>query len=200
VRARVGILVAMVSLAPVVASAQPTSGPMTVERIQSGLLVGADAKVTEVDHHTSELVGGQLGWVIDESIFIGGGGYWLANGSRDRRMGYGGVVVQWLTRSSDRVGFGAKALIGGGEATLADDFTILVPVRVSATRFSTEPRTSTFRFQRDFFIAEPEANISLRLTDHFRLIGGVGYRFIGAEGRDDNRLRGATGTLGFQLF
>jgi hypothetical protein len=194
------MLMAMLSLAPAAASAQPSSGPMTIERIQSGLLAGADVKVTTVDHHTSELVGGQLGWVVDESFFIGGGGYWLANNSRDRKMAYGGLVVQWLTHASDRVGFGAKALVGGGQATLADDFTILVPVRISAARIGTEPRTSTFRFEREFFIAEPEANVSLRLTDHVRLVGGVGYRLIGAEGRDDNRLRGATGTLGFQLF
>ncbi len=202
-RVRGGLATAALAvfLAPAAAVAQPASGPMTIERIQSGPLVAAHAKVTDVDHHTSELVGGQLGWVIDESLFVGGGGYWLANGSRDRKMAYGGLIVQWFARTGDRLGFGAKGLLGGGEATLADTVTVLVPVRpVRNAPIATEQRTSTFRFDRTFFVAEPEADVFLRLTRHVRLSGGVGYRLIGAEGHDDNRLRGATGTLGVQIF
>jgi hypothetical protein len=193
------LLAAALIAIPLPAIAQPSSGPMTLERIHNGFSFGGDAKVTKVDDKTSELVGGQAGWLFDDSIFIGGGGYWLANNSRDRRMGYGGLVVQWLTHPSDRFGYGVKGLIGGGEATLADSVTFPVPVR-TGNRFTTESRTSSVRFRRDFFVAEPEANVFFRLTDHVRVTGGVGYRLVASEGRDDDRLRGATGTVGFQIF
>jgi len=199
--ARRALLIVAALAVPAAATAQPASGPMIVERIQSGPLIGADAKVTDIDHHTSELLGGQLGWVFDEAFFVGGGGYWLANGSPDRRMAYGGAVLQWFGRTGERIGFGAKTLIGGGEATLADTFTTLVPVRLGpGARITTESRTASIRFRRDFFVAEPEVNVFLGLTRHVRVSGGVGYRLIAARGRDDDRLRGATGTVGFQIF
>ena len=195
------IVVAAALVAPSPAAAQPsTGGPMTIERIHSGILVAGDAKVTEVDHHTSALVGGQAGWIVDDTLFVGGAGYWLANGSRDRRMAYGGLVVQWLARSGERFGYGLKGLVGGGEATLADTISVPVLVRGTASnRPTTELRAATFRFRQDFFLAEPEANAFVRLNSHLRVIGGVGYRFVGAEGRSDRRLRGATGSLGVQI-
>src|SRR5262249_46045129 len=107
---------------------QTSQGPMTIERIHSGFLFAPDVKITEVDHTTSGLVGGYAGWVAEEAIFVGGGGYWLANGSSGREMAYGGFIVQFFGRSSQRVGFGAKALLGGGEATLTDTITELVRV------------------------------------------------------------------------
>jgi hypothetical protein len=192
--------VTLTVLLPGLASAQPVSGgPMTIERMHSGLLVAGDTKVTEVDHHTSELVGGQAGWIVDDTIFVGGAGYWLANGTRDRRMAYGGLVVQWLGRSGQRFGYGLKGLVGGGEATLADTISIPILVRGTGTNRTTELRPTTIRFRRDFFLAEPEANAFVRVTRHFRVIGGVGYRLVGAEGRDDSRLRGVTGSIGLQI-
>src|ERR1043166_9045012 len=90
-------------------------GPMTIEAIHSGFLAAPDVKVTDFDHKTSPLVGGYAGWVTDDTFFIGGGGYWLADSHRsDREMAYGGLVLQWLARKDSRIGFGAKGLIGGG--------------------------------------------------------------------------------------
>jgi hypothetical protein len=50
-----------------------------------------------------------------------------------------------------------------------------------------------------FFVAEPEANIFVRLTEHLRIVGGAGYRFVGADRHSGDRLRGATGTLSLQV-
>src|SRR5476651_460312 len=109
---------AMVLLLPLAASAQsggaatPASqGPMVVERVQSGFLVAPDIKVTQVDGKTSELAGAYAGWLTDETIFIGGGGYWMANNSSNRQMAYGGLIVQWLAPANDRFGFTAKGLV-----------------------------------------------------------------------------------------
>src|SRR5712691_8783426 len=118
----------MLCFLPIAAAAQTTpggaaapasQGPMIVERVHSGFLVAPDFKITEVDKKTSELAGGYAGWVTDDKIFIGGGGYWLANQSRDREMAYGGLMVQWLARTNERFGLSAKGLVGGGRATLS---------------------------------------------------------------------------------
>jgi hypothetical protein len=92
---------ALAALTPPSVSAQPpSSGPMTIERLHSGFMGGPEVKVSTIDGRTSALVGGYGGWLTDDTFFIGGAGYWLANGSHDREMAYGGLVVQWLGRSS----------------------------------------------------------------------------------------------------
>ena len=95
---------------------------MTVERVKSGFLVAPDFKVTEFDHRVSGLAGAYTGWLYDRTFFLGGGGYWLANRSRDREMAYGGLVVGWFAGADRRIGFGAKGLIGGGRARLVRSF------------------------------------------------------------------------------
>jgi hypothetical protein len=204
----------MLSLVPIAASAQtsldgatpqPSQGPMIVERIHSGFLAAPDVRVTEVDKKTSELVGGYAGWVTDDTFFIGGGGYWLANQSREREMAYGGLVVQWLAHASSRVGFSAKGLVGGGRATLASPVSDLIARGDPRGRIEpVDPRrtvlTNTIvRFREDFFVAEPEVDVLVRLARHLRLTAGAGYRFTAGERGDDNRLRGAVGSVGLQI-
>lgn len=200
IRCGVIIVAGAMLIAPAAALAQPpapqqgSQGPMTIERLHNGFLVAGDVKVTEVNRRTSELIGGQGGWVFDDALFVGGGGYWLANHSRDREMAYGGLVVQWMQRPNQRVSYGAKALLGGGEATLSRSIT-----EVFRTPGGSISRTSSVRVRDQFVVAEPEATVSLRLASWLRLTGGAGYRFIASDGRDGSRLRGATGSLGFQI-
>jgi hypothetical protein len=205
-----------VLVAPLAAAAQdatPTSsqnmqGPMIVERVESGFLVAPDFKVTAVDHKTSALAGAYAGWVTDNTLLIGAGGYWLANRSQDREMAYGGLVVGWLVRANRRFGFSAKALVGGGQATLSNTTVGIVEVPGDRDgpfgRGSNSPwehpvlqpnATTRVRFHDGFFMADPAANLLVNLTHRLRLTGGVGYRLIsGARGADD-RLRGVTGSL-----
>jgi len=202
--ARITTLAAAILFVAAAAGAQPagpaSSGPMTIEQIHSGVLFAADARLTKVDGHSATLVGGDINWVVDDTFGIGGGGYWLANNARDRRMAYGGLTFRWLGHAGDRFGYGFKALIGGGEATLGETVTEFAAVRNPITgRFPTEPRVVTVLVRRDFFVAEPEANASFTVVPHVRVAGGVGYRLIG-DTRSDDRLRGATGTIGVQIF
>jgi hypothetical protein len=212
---RRAILVSVMAwLVPLSAAAQPgaaaapvTQGPMIVEQIHSGFLAAPDVKVTEVDRKTSELIGGYAGWITDDTFFIGGGGYWLANSNRsDHEMAYGGLVVQWLARRSSRIGFGAKGLVGGGEATLSDSITITPRVPEFRTVNGRVPTPAPalvqrVRFREGFVIAEPEALLTLKLTKRMRLAGGVGYRFTGSErrGLGGDRLDGATGSVSLQI-
>lgn len=202
----------MAWLVPMSAAAQPgaaatpvTQGPMTVEMLHSGFLAAPDVKITEVDRKTYGLIGGYAGWVTDDTFFIGGGGYWLANTNRnDPEMAYGGLVVQWLALKSGRFGVGVKGLVGGGEATLSNSISVRVPeIRGPGGRITTPATTVSqhVRFRDGFVIAEPEALLSVRLSKQMRLTAGVGYRFTGSEhhGFGSDRLDGTTGSLALQI-
>src|SRR6266511_3053686 len=178
---------------------------MIVERIHSGFVVAPDFKITEIDKTTSGLAGGYAGWLTDETFLIGGGGYWLANQASDRKMAYGGLMLQWLAIKDRRIGFSAKGLIGGGRATLGATISQLaripdipiaqftrIPDITNASRGFDRadldrlvrglPLNTRIRYHQDFFVAEPEADLVVRLTRNMRLTGGVGYRLIGAGG------------------
>jgi hypothetical protein len=208
------VALSVLVLVPLAASAQSaddqtpqSQGPMRIERVHSGLLAAPDYKVTDVDHTTSQLLGGYAGWITDDTFFIGGGGYWLVNGSPNHEMAYGGVILQWLARTNRTIGYGVKGLIGGGEAELSTTVSQLVRVPAFGG-FRFDPRidqrvnqviTTQVRTHEGFFIAEPQADLFVRVTNSMRVTVGAGYRLIGADHGASDRLRGAVGTIGFQI-
>jgi hypothetical protein len=204
----------VVVLASSVASAQspasgggqtaPQQGPLVLEKVQSGAVAAPDIKATDIDGHVGTLIGGYAGWLTDETLLIGGGGYWLANGRDETKMAYGGVVVGWTLNGSRRIGFGFRGLVGAGQATLIDTIAVrggVRPDRRGRMPLANSPEASTvrFAFDRDFFVAEPQCNIVVRLTRAIRLDGGVGYRLVGAAGNDNDRLRGITGSVAIRF-
>jgi hypothetical protein len=195
---------------------QTSQGPMIVERVHSGFMFAPEVKITDFDGKTSGLAGGSVGWVAEETFFFGGGGYWMATDrSRSRELGYGGFVMQWFVANSDRFGLSAKALLGGGRATLPQTVTQIVGLQDrDLQRLTTAQRNdlvsahtvvTTVGFRQDFLVAEPEVNARLGLAKHVRLTLGAGYRFAGNDwwrgrGFDSrNRISGAVGTLGVQI-
>ena len=181
------------------ATSQTSQGPMIVERVHNGFLAAPDFKITQVDKKAAGLAGGYAGFVIDDAFFIGGGGYALVTNTRDRQMAYGGLVVQWFGRTSERFGFSAKTLIGGGRSESSDTVQLMQGGHMVSERL---------RFRQDFFVAEPEVDALVRLTKHLRLTVGAGYRFTGsAWGGHDNffdgpgrtGLNGAVGSVGLQI-
>jgi len=201
------------------AGARPASsqGPMIIEQIHNGFLAAPEAKVTWFDKKASGMIGGSAGWVFEEALFVGGGGYWMVQHNSDRELAYGGVVLQWFVHNGDRFGWSARILAGGGEARLPVTVTQIIYPPLPDPRTTPrpipplEPRTvtTTIRAREDFVVAEPELNARIRLAKHVRLAIGAGYRFTGSDRRfhdgfDGNgfsggRLDGATGTLGVQI-
>ena len=196
------------------ATAQVTQGPMTIERVHGGFLVAPDFRVTRMDRRTSELAGAYGGWLYDSTFLVGAGAYWLTDGSRNREIAYGGLVVGWFARGDRRVGFGAKALVGGGEATLTSTVTELAfpvgpfdgdgrgprdPRSIVPLPVQPSLRTMNVRTRDGFFVAEPESTVFVRLTRNFRLTGGVGYRLIGGARGLNDRLRGVSGSVALQI-
>jgi hypothetical protein len=191
-------------------------GPMVVERVRSGFMFAPEVKVTEFDKKASGLVGGSAGWVADETFFIGGGGYWMATDrSRQRSLGYGGFVMQWFIANGDRFGLSAKALLGGGRATVPQTVTQIVglPGARELDRLTPQQRndlirartvTTTIGVREDVLVAEPEVNARFGLARHVRLTLGAGYRFAGNDWRRGGfdrgqRVSGAVGSLGVQI-
>src|SRR5262245_25433220 len=186
-------------------------GPMIIEQVHNGFLIAPEVKATRFDKRVEGMVGGSAGWVFDETLFVGGGGYWMAQRPRsDHQLAYGGVVVQWFAHNGSTFGWSAKALLGGGEATLPETVTTVIYTpdpRTARPTVPPQPRTviTTIRGRQDFVVAEPELNARFSLSRHVRLAIGAGYRFTGTDrfrgrGFDSNsRLNGATGTVGVQI-
>jgi hypothetical protein len=171
--------------------------------VRDGFAIAPDFKVGDVAGQTGTFAGFYGGWMIDNTVLFGGGGYWLTNGNNGTSMGYGGFVVQWLARSDRRIGFGAHALIGGGTGTVVEDRAFQVP---SFGRNPRDPRpiggqTGVFRVQLrdDFFIAEPQADLHVNFSPRLRLVFGAGYRLVGAGHSLDDQLRGVSGSVSLQV-
>jgi hypothetical protein len=50
-----------------------------------------------------------------------------------------------------------------------------------------------------FFIAEPQLNITLRVAHGVAVVGGVGYRVIGAANGFEDQLQGITGSVAIRF-
>jgi|SRR5437762_8977802 len=193
----------------------PTNGPLVLERVHDGWIVAPDFKVTDLDDRTGELAGAYGGRLFDNTLLVGGAGYWLTNDARDFRMAYGGVIVGWQSREFGRIRFGGRGLAGGGTATLGFDVTSLrggdirfgvtdprrvqapAPARTPVPQVPTRPARILAR--DEFAVFEPQANVSARITRGIGVSCGVGYReTVGADILND-RLNGATANLAIQF-
>ena len=198
---------------PAAEATQTPSTQGTIGRIESGFLIAPDAKWTQVNDRSATLVGVYGGWMTEHTVLIGAGGYWLANDARDFEMAYGGPVVEWLVRGDRTIAFGGRGLIGGGRATLGGTLGDLFGVRAdqvpaSVFRGGRHGRptdngrltsSSLVIVEEDFFIAEPQAIVSIRATRWLHIDTGVGYRFIAGAGSLDDRLHGVSGTVSMQF-
>ena len=193
------------------AAPQPGApGPLVLEKLESGFVVAPDVKVTDIDGDVGTLVGGYAGWLADGALLVAGAGYWLADGPGDLEMAYGGVLVGWSIDAGSRIRFGARGLVGGGQASLSDTFSFRVPsfpfgrdMRAGAGSFhfpgDGEVVMRRVSFDQGFFIFEPQAVVTVRLLDRLGLDVGVGYRLIGAAGGVEDRLRGVTGSVAIRF-
>ena len=218
------LVLSALSLSAALAGAQDTApeqpqgqSRMQVTQLKSGWLGAPDVKFSRVDDQAATFAGGYGGWVTDGTLLVGGGGYWLANGSDDFEMGYGGLVVEWLARTNRRIGFGGRALIGAGTATLGLSYadlvgTVPVPVEHAPIRFAHRgqgrlpgrippgnPTTRRYLVSESFFVAEPQANILVNLTSWMRINAGVGYRITGGTSLLEGRLNDVAATVAVQF-
>jgi hypothetical protein len=189
------------------------SSPLHIEPMENGFVIAPDARFTTVNDEFATLAGVYGGWLTDRTLFVGAGGYWLANRDDNFKMQYFGGVGSWTIGSHRKVGVSAGALVGGGSATLAKTYGDLfgdIPAgapgldrdrRLSFRGRGGSPITAgtLVRVNEDFFIAEPRATAVVSLTKWLRLDAGVGYRLIGGADLLNEDLRGISGSIALQL-
>jgi hypothetical protein len=176
------------------------AGPI-LERVRNGFIVAPDVKFTRVDGHDGTLVGGTMGTLVEGRLFLGGGGYWLANNTNDRELAYGGFVGGWYLPSIGILDVSVSGLVGAGRATLAyrfNDPRVSMPVSDAhhgVPRYQTDSNGPSTQF----LIAEPTATVTLRVTRVFAVFGSVGYRFIARADPSNDNLAGVSGAVGIRF-
>ena len=187
-------------LAPVAAWAQTPQPPLVLERIHSPFVVAPDYRIADVDGDTGQLAGAYAGRLLDGTLFVGGGFYWLVNGDRGEEMRYGGLMLGWSMPAGRMIHFGARGLVGFGTATLGTELDARGGSSRSRDRFSPGPvQTVRFLARDDFFVFEPQVNASVQVIRHVGVEVGGGYRVSAATDALDDRLNGVSGSLAVQL-
>ena len=161
---------------------------------ENGFVIAPDYRITDLHHHTGQLVGGYGGYVFGGQFLVGGGGYWQADSTDGTRLAYGGPVVEWRLFPDHTIGFNLHGLVGGGGRYV--DHHYLGNLRFDRDEPRNGPR---FGFpdglhDESFFVAEPEAQVVVRFGSWIRLQAGAGYR---ATSR--NNLNGASGSVSVQF-
>ena len=185
-----------------------SQGPLVLERVKDGFIIAPEAKVTRFDGATRTLVGGYGGWLHDGRLLLGFGAYTLAEDSHSRDLTYGGLVVGYTAPLNNAVQVGVRGLFGGGESTTSD--TVLVRVPYDGPHIMDQVHSlvwpdptwrtvpARLRYRDSFVVAEPQAEIVVRLASWLAVTGSGGYRFVGGADRD-SRLRGATGSISVRM-
>ena len=179
---------------PTAQSPGASSGGIVRTANEDGFVIAPDYRVTEINHHTAQMVGAYGGYVFAKQLLIGAGGYWQADSTDGARMFYTGPVVEWRLFPDSTVGLNLHGLVGGGWRYLDDDFYYW---QIRGNRFLPPPGTRPFPhgwYNDGFFVAEPEAQVVWRAGSWARLQGGVGYRATSTDG-----LSGASGSVSVQF-
>jgi hypothetical protein len=192
-------LVLFVLLFPGAVFAQATQGPLILERIQNPFVAAPDFKIADVDGDTGQLAGAYVGRLLDDTLFIGGGYYWLVNGDRGEEMRYGGLLLGWSMPAGRMIRFGGRGLIGFGTAALETDIALRGNVPSRDRNRSLPGPTVRFLAHDDFFVFEPQLNATVLVIPHVGVEVGGGYRVSGATDALEDRLNGASGSIAVQL-
>ena len=193
-------LAVMMLLVPSAVLAQLPPAPLVLERIESPFVAAPDFKIADIDGHTGQLAGAYVGRLLDNTLFVGGGYYWLINGDGGEEMRYGGLMLGWSMPAGSMIRFGGRGLVGFGTATLGTGVT---PGRDFGPRDrvrSLPGQTVRFLARDDFFVFEPQLNATVRVIPHVGVDVGGGYRVSGATDALENRLNGASGSVGVLLW
>lgn len=164
---------------------------------EDGFMIAPDFRITDINHHTAQLLGAYGGYVFGGQFLVGAGGYWQVDSTDGMHIAYGGPVFEWRVFPDRTVGVSLHGLIGGGWR-YADDsyFANFGGPRIdhrglSGGRHATLPYGW---YDEGFFVAEPEAQVVVRLASWIRLQGGVGYRATSSDNTN-----GASGSVSVQF-
>jgi hypothetical protein len=199
--------------------AQPGAGQGTVvvEQIENGPAFGAEFKYTEMNRRDVFLMGGYGGVIFDNTLFVGGAGYWQVGsghydgygypdyyGDGDHSgyygvNGYGGLLLEWYALRSPVFSLSARGLVGGGVANVGWNGDAYVNQPAGRNGSANPPAGGYDGYDQTYFIFEPQVNVSVRIAPGVSMVGGVGYRVIGAANGWEDQIRGLTGTFAIRF-
>ncbi len=149
--------------------------PIRAQSIGGSAFGAPVIKVTQINNHSSLLVGGKAGWVINKHIVLGGGIYSLVSrvesGMYDSHSGkplklgfnYGGLEFEYMFLPDNPLDFSVDMLFAGGG------------LKYSVSNGN--PSTSDYLSQ-DLLVWEPSAYLGIRVIKWLHIDLGLSYRII----------------------
>lgn len=203
---------------PVPPGPAPASGPLVLQPINNSFVLAPEVKVVRFDDRTSAMAGGYVGWIKDDHLLIGGGGYASTNRRHDQLgLAYGGAVVGWFFNPEQKISVSAKSLVGIARTTqttdrfgipycmLPEEYLCSGPSGPVPLVHNVKDRwyddDDDLRRHATFLMAEPEVNVVAKLGKRLRLTAGAGYRLTGARNvyGASKVARGPSGTVAVQF-
>lgn len=145
-------------------------------KITHGGYGGPELKLTQINGEWGLAVGGRGGWIISNSLSLGGGGYGIVTNHKvdDQQntnsdillnVGWGGGFIEYINSSNQVFHFTVNSLIGAGDASyyLKDD---------------ESHWNNTIGKSSSFFVFEPGITIDVNLLKFFRISLGASYRYV----------------------
>jgi hypothetical protein len=126
-----------------------------------------EMKFNSVVGHFGLSSGARFGVTLDQTIFIGLGGYGMVSPTA-AQMGYGGIAVEYLPWSDRKTHVSFGCLIGGGGYWV-----------------------------ESFFVAEPEVRLNIKIRRWFHIGIGAGYRFTGGHNSVTKAFGGPFASISF---
>ena len=158
------------------------SGPMTVVPVHNSFVVQPSVRFGRLNHRDATFIGGNAGVLVDNRLFFGGGGQWLASNDPGFRMRYVGFGAGWRAIGHGSVDVNVSSLVGGGRA----DSTY-------PAYYGPHGGYGYYYYEDSIFVFEPQLDLVLRLARNAWITAGGSYRVVtGSHGSD---LSGATGTV-----
>jgi hypothetical protein len=170
---------------------------------KSGGFGGPVIKATQINNHEAFLIGGRGGWIINNSLVLGGGGYGVFNDvdapkdlfvqpatPLDIEFGYGGFEIEYIFNTDALLHYSVYTLIGGGSTNFVKDVG-------EVTESNEQIGESDF-----LLVLEPAVTGELNVTNWFRLNAGVSYRLVTGveqEGLSNSDFSGLTVSLTFKF-
>lgn len=183
----------------IISHAQESETLLGSGEIESGGYGALAAQFTTIKGEFGLLAGAYGGWLINHTFLIGVGGYGLANNIKADeeilqltqekyflKIGYGGIVLEYIGNSQNLIHYTIRTLIGAGNAnySLKEGFS------------SDEAKNS------QFFAMQIDSGIEVNIVEYFRIsLSGV-YRFtsgVSLIGLESSDLNGFGLELGFRF-
>jgi hypothetical protein len=180
--------------------AKPKTSPAVVERVENTAIFAPDFKYTSIDNTDGFLLGGYGGVLLDNTIFLGGGGYWMVNGDELHRLGYGGVIVEWHLLRSKGASVSVGGLTGFGIARVSyhqPGYGYPIPVPDPRHGGMYQPgggygHSGYWIYDQGFMVGEPQVSAIFKIADGAAIAANVGYRFAAFANHAEDQIRGLT--------